>query len=160
MAQMENSDAGNSKRKIRPGILIDMTPMVDLAFLLITFFIFTTSMTEKRAMRLIMPVDTTDSASAPQSKVLTVLLDSKNKVFAYEGMFEEAINNNQLISTTYSQSDGIGKLIRDKQKRLEKTDRKEGKDALIFLIKPTKQASYKNIIDALDETTINNVKNS
>lgn len=52
----------------------------------------------------------------------------------------------------------MGKLIRNKQKQLERAHKKEGREALVFLIKATSGASYKNVIDALDETTINNVK--
>ena len=53
---------------------IDMTPMVDLAFLLITFFIFTTAMSEKKAMKLFMPTEKGRPTSLGESKVLTVLL--------------------------------------------------------------------------------------
>lgn len=134
-----------------------MTPMVDLGFLLITFFIFTTTMSAKNAMKLYMPTDKGQPSPIPQSKVLTVLLDEYNKVFAYEGRFEDAVRENRILRTNYNESDGIGKLIRAKQEQLAQSA-KAGKDELIFLIRPTARASYKNVIDALDETAINNVK--
>lgn len=160
MAQMELqfSESKNTRRKLHPSLRIDMTPMVDLGFLLITFFIFTTTISENRVMKLFMPTDKGESTELGKSKVLTVLLGQNNKVYAYEGKFEDAVKENKVIPTTYNESDGIGSLIREKQKQLQKTNKKEGKDALVFLIKPTAQSSYKNVIDALDETMINGVK--
>jgi biopolymer transport protein ExbD len=159
MAQMELqlAESKKTRRKLHPSLRIDMTPMVDLGFLLITFFIFTTTLSEKKAMKLYMPTDK-GTSSAPESKVLTVLLSSNNKVFFYEGKFEDALKENRILTTTYDVSDGIGKLIRERQKRLQATDKKEGRNGLIFLIKPTKQSTYRNVVDALDEATINDVK--
>ena len=134
-----------------------MTPMVDLGFLLITFFIFTTTMSESKAMKLFMPTDKGKSELG-ESKALTVLLAQNNKVYAYPGKFEDAVKQNKIILTNYDESFGIGNLIRLKQEQLQQTDKKEGRDGLVFLIKPTAQSSYKNVVDALDETIINGVK--
>jgi biopolymer transport protein ExbD len=131
--------------------------MVDLGFLLITFFIFTSTMAEKKAMKLYMPSDK-GTSSAPESKVVTVLLASNNKVYTYEGKFEDALKENKVIPTTYNLSSGIGQVIRNKQKRLQAFNKNEGRNDLIYLIKPTKQSTYSNIVDALDEATINDVK--
>ena len=109
-------------------------------------------------MKLFMPADKGDPSPYGESKVLTVLLGQNNKVYAYEGKFEDAVKGNRIISITYNESNGVGNLIRQKQKQLQQTDKKEGRNGLLFLIKPTKQSSYKNVIDALDETMINNVK--
>ena len=134
-----------------------MTPMVDLGFLLITFFIFTTTMFESKAMKLFMPTDKGKSELG-ESKALTVMLAQNNKVYAYPGKFEDAVKQNKIILTNYDESFGIGNLIRLKQEQLQQTDKKEGRDGLVFLIKPTAQSSYKNVVDALDETIINGVK--
>jgi biopolymer transport protein ExbD len=157
MAQLEFQfeETRKTKRKPHPSLRMDMTPMVDLGFLLITFFIFTTTMSEKNLMKLIMPTEKGDSSPVPASKVLTVLLGDHNKVFAYEGRFEDAVRENRIIPTTYDETDGIGELIREKQKQLKQAKKK---NELIFLIKPTSHCTYKNIIDALDEITINEVK--
>lgn len=159
MAQMEMQPANNKKTKRRPhaNIRIDMTPMVDLGFLLITFFIFTTTMSENKAMKLFMPTDR-GTSDLGASKALTVLLAQNNKVYAYPGKFEDAVKQNRIILTNYDESFGVGNLIRLKQKQLQQTDAKEGRDGLVFLIKPTDQSSYKNVVDALDETIINGVK--
>jgi biopolymer transport protein ExbD len=160
MAQMELQlfESKKIRRKFHPSLRIDMTPMVDLGFLLITFFIFTATMSERKAMRLYMPADGGIPPAIPESRVLTVLLSSDNKVYAYEGKFEDAIKRNKIVSTTYDMGDGIGQLLRDKPKRLKTSDKKEGRNGLIFLVKPTKQSTYKNVVEALDEASINDVK--
>lgn len=146
-----------NRRKMHASLRVDMTPMVDLGFLLITFFILTATMSEKTAVRLIMPTDG-NSSVVGRGKVLSVLLGQHNNVYAYEGSFEEALSGNRIIPTNYSESNGIGNLIRQKQKQLQQLDKEGGKNALVFLIKPTSGCSYKNVIDALDETAINDVK--
>jgi biopolymer transport protein ExbD len=156
--ELQFAESKKTKRKLHPSLRMDMTPMVDLGFLLITFFIFTTTMSENRVMKLFMPTNKGDSTELGKSKVLTVLLGQNNKAYVYEGKFEDAVKENKVNPTTYNESDGIGDLIRRKQKQLQETNKEEGKDALVFLIKPTAQSSYKNVIDALDETMINGVK--
>jgi biopolymer transport protein ExbD len=151
------TDTRKTKRKLH-SLRIDMTPMVDLGFLLITFFIFTTTLSEKKAMRLIMPPEKGGPSTVSDKKVLTVLLAQDNKLYAYEGRFEDAVRKNEVISTNYNEGDGLGDFIRKKQKQLEQTDKAKGKDELVFLIKPAAGCRYKNIVDALDETTINAVK--
>lgn len=158
MEQMEPQllQSKKNRRKIHATLRIDMTPMVDLGFLLITFFILTTAMSEKKAMRLIMP-DDKDSSVLGESNVLSVLLGPYNQVYAYEGRFEEALSIGKIISTNYAEGDGIGKLIRQKQKQMQQSPKQNGKNALVFLIKPSVSCTYKNVIDALDETAINDV---
>jgi biopolymer transport protein ExbD len=102
MAQIElqSTDPKTTKRKVHHFLRIDMTPMVDLGFLLITFFIFTTTMSDKKAMRLIMPVGEGEPMPVKESEVLTILLGQKNNVYAYEGKFADALHNNKIIATT------------------------------------------------------------
>lgn len=153
--ELQAAECRGSKRRIHSSLRIDMTPMVDLGFLLITFFVFTTTLSDKSTMKLYMPHDG-DPTPTGESRVLTVLLGDKNKVYAYEGGFDKAVKDNKVITTNYNEAGGIGQLIREKQKQLVNT--KDGKEALLFLIKPLKQSTYKNVVDALDETTINGVK--
>jgi biopolymer transport protein ExbD len=159
MAQLElqPASAGHTRRRLPASLRIDMTPMVDLGFLLITFFIFTATMSEPRTMNLAMPKEAGDSLRVKESRSLTIILGSNNKVFAYEGMWDDAQKNHRIIETGYDVNGGIGKLIREKQQKLQASD-KEGRDALTLMIKPASQASYENLIDALDETLINDVK--
>src|SRR5207244_3106144 len=95
----------------------DMTPMVDLGFLLITFFILTTTLTEKNTMSLIVPKEG-KITEVPASKSLTFLLGANNKVYAYEGLWDEAYRSKKIATVDYSSKEGIRNLIIEKQKRL------------------------------------------
>ena len=164
MAQNENtanvrkgiSFSPNKKQIIR----IDMTPMVDLGFLLITFFVFTTTMSIPKATDLFMPKDDlTHPQPLPNSLALSLLLSDNNKVYYYNGDFNEAANANKIFETNYSTYEGIGKIIRQKQKDIDASGKfADGRKGLMLLIKPTSGSVYKNVIDALDEAVINDVR--
>lgn len=126
--------------------------MVDLAFLLITFFIYTTAMAEPVATKLNMPMDGPPILSAG-NKTLTILLSGNNQAFAYEGLFEDALKSNSVKKTNYHPQYGIGNIIREKQNTLRKN-----KDLLMVIIKAGNESSYKNFVDAIDEMKINDVK--
>lgn len=152
MAEIDSSGNGQQKK---PGVKkgkklstrVDLTPMVDLGFLLITFFIFTTTMSQATAMKLIMPKDSTDSSRVANSSALTFLLAKDNQVYYYHGMLAEDASN--LRATSIS---GIRNIIIEQKKHLF-----HPKD-LMVIIKPEKQSVYRNTVDALDEMTINDVK--
>lgn len=127
-----------------------MTPMVDLGFLLITFFIFTATLSQPSVTKLIMPKEGEESP-VKESEAMTLLLD-KEKAFAYEGRWDDAFAKGKIVETTYDLRSGIGKSLREKQARLTK------KDDLVVVIKPLSTSSYQNVIAALDEMQINNVK--
>lgn len=164
MAQIENtatmrkgrSFSHNKKHMLR----IDMTPMVDLGFLLITFFVFTTTMSTPKATDLFMPKDDINHPQPlPNSLALSLLLDDNNKVFYYSGDFKEAVSENKIGETNYSAYEGIGKIIRQKQKDLDDSGKfTDGRKGLMLLIKPTSKSVYDNVIDALDEAVINDVR--
>src|ERR1700744_2434790 len=93
MAELDVSAGGHKKgRGVRKGkklsTRVDLTPMVDLGFLLITFFIFTTTMTRPTALHLNLPKDVPekDRLPAKESQVITLLLGKNDKLFYYEGM--------------------------------------------------------------------------
>lgn len=160
MAQIDDSVQGRKgktfSRNKKELLRIDMTPMVDLGFLLITFFVFTTTVSEPRATDLLMPKDdTTKPQTIPKSLVLTVLLDDNDRVYYYHGDFNEALKANEIFETNYSTYDGIGKVIRQKQKDIDASKKfPEGRKGMMLLIKPTSNSTYKNVVDALDEATI------
>lgn len=164
MAQIENSALerkGKSFSRNKKHILkIDMTPMVDLGFLLITFFVFTTTMSTQKATDLFMPKESiNDPMPLPKSLALTILLDDNNKIYYYHGDFNEALKANEIFETNYSTYNGIGKVIRQKQKEIDAGGKfAEGRKGLMLLIKPTSSSNYKNVIDALDEAVINDVR--
>lgn len=152
MAEMDTSGGGHKKG---PGVKkskklstrVDLTPMVDLGFLLITFFIFTTTMSQATAMKLILPKDADkpeDQNKAKQSGVITILLGKDNNVFYYEG--ELTNNASNFLSSNFHDIRDV--LIK------KKNSVKELKDFVVIL-KPSDECTYRNVVDILDEMTIN-----
>jgi biopolymer transport protein ExbD len=128
---------------------VDMTPMVDLGFLLITFFIFTATMNDPAAMQLYMPKDTDKQEElnkAKESGALTILLGKNNQVYYYEGQL--AADGSNFMSTNFK---GIRDVIINKRRTTPPDD-------LVIVIKPNEEATYKNTVDILDEMTINDIK--
>jgi biopolymer transport protein ExbD len=110
-----NEQPASGARSQRTSAKVDFTAMVDLAFLLITFFMLTTSLAKPNVMPLIMPEDqgVVDPPEKAGSKVLTLLLAGNDKIYYYEG-----VNNARLDSTDYS-SAGIRKVILDKKHKVD-----------------------------------------
>ncbi len=152
MAEMDTSSGGGHKKG--PGVKkskklstrVDLTPMVDLGFLLITFFIFTTTMSQPTAMKLNLPKDVEkpeDQNKLKESAAFTVMPSKANMVYYYEGL-----DPSKLQQTTFK---GVRDIILDKKRRTDPKD-------FMVIIKPTKDATYKNTVDILDEMTIDAVK--
>jgi biopolymer transport protein ExbD len=120
---------------------VDMTPMVDLGFLLITFFMLTTTMVKPQTMEVNMPDKTKDNKEQKikESKALTLILGEKDKIYYYQGL-----ENPEVKTTNYSPT-GVRKLLLDKTREI---------DGLIVLIKPMERSRYKNMVDILDEMAI------
>ncbi len=159
MASLDTGGDGGGHKK-GPGVKkakkqstrVDMTPMVDLGFLLITFFIFTTTMSTPSAMQLFMPKDTDkpeEQNKAKESGALTVMLGKGNQVYYYEGQLLPDGSN--FKSTSFDPETGIRKVLIDKKRRTPEDD-------LVVVIKPNEEATYKNTVDILDEMTINGIK--
>jgi biopolymer transport protein ExbD len=128
---------------------VDMTPMVDLGFLLITFFIFTTTMAQPTAMNLFMPKDVDkpeDQNKVKESGAFTILLGKQDIVYFYEGL-DPATEGNFRTATF--------KTIRDEIIRKKQSTKV---DDLVITIKPSEDATYKNTVDILDEMTISEIK--
>jgi len=126
--------AGVRKTK-KANLRLDLTPMVDLGFLLISFFLFTTTLAKPMAMHLAIPDDNNkDSSVVPVNKTLNLLLGANNKVFYYEG---DSLNQ---IKNIGSQATGLRNVIINKKIKLRNYF---GSDtSLIVLIKPTKDVTY------------------
>ena len=135
----------------------DMTPMVDLGFLLISFFVMTTELSKPRVASLNMPKEG-PPISLGKSNALTVLLAGDENVYYYHGNWQDAVAANNIVKTSLYSNDGLRKVIMEKKDWLEKHDSKEGRNGLMMLIKSTKETSYKNLVDALDEAMINDVR--
>jgi biopolymer transport protein ExbD len=183
MASIEEGGGGDHKKG--PGVKkakklstrVDMTPMVDLGFLLITFFIFTATLSSPATMDLNMPKDTKkeDETKIKQSGALTIMLGKSDEVFYYEG--ELLPDGSNFKSSNFKdirdiiikkRLDVIKSYTADpkdeelKQKAKERGDPNWEKAALdkdfVVVIKPDAEATYKNTVDILDEMTINAVK--
>ena len=147
------------RRMAKHSLKVDMTPMVDLGFLLITFFVITTELSKPNMMNLYMPTDGPPTELA-ESNALSFLLGKNNAVYYYNGNWDDAEKKGEIFKTTYSGGDGLRKVINEKQHRLDVSIKKnkEGRDGLMLLIKPGNEASYENVVDLLDEATINVIK--
>jgi biopolymer transport protein ExbD len=152
MTSLHTVAKSGTRRPLNKHLFIDMTPMVDLGFLLITFFIFTTTMGENKTTSLYMP---SDGPPTPlkESTAFTLLLTKNNSVYYYSGNWANAFETNLIGKTSFDVQHGIGKFIREKQKTLG-ADRNE----LMLLIKASDEATYNDIVNALDEVMINEVK--
>lgn len=146
------------RRMVKHNLKTDMTPMVDLGFLLITFFVITTELSKPTVMDLYMPKDGKPT-DLGKSNALTVLLGKSNTAYYYHGGWNDAIKTGQIFETNFSYSQGLGKVIREKQHWLDiNKANKEGRNGLMLLIKAGNEASYENLVKALDEATNNDVK--
>lgn len=162
MAELNTAEGGSKKKhggKVRSKKMstkVDLTPMVDLAFLLITFFMLTTTLNKPNAMELNMPKKPEipeDRVPINEELLLNIILDKDNTVWWYEGM-----TANDLKKTVFANEKGIRDIIYWKQKKLQNSPVYHSKDTMICLIKTTDEANYKNMVDALDEMDITGVK--
>jgi biopolymer transport protein ExbD len=158
--QKGDSGKGGKKRAKKMSTKIDMTPMVDLAFLLLTFFMLTTTFAKPNVMQLTMPVKEKNPNPEEQTKIkasqaMTVILAPDNKVFYYFGLNEpndKTVPVPEIKVTDFS-ANGIRQVLLARQKQQPEP---------IILIEPyakdDKQAKYKNMVDILDEMNITNQK--
>jgi biopolymer transport protein ExbD len=140
-AQSSGSRSTGKIRSRKASTRIDMTPMVDLAFLLLTFFMLATTFNKSLVMELVMPekVDSTQTPPLIQPEdVLNLVLGGNNQVFWYQG---EDASQGQL--TSYSTS-GIRQVL---------LDNREKKKLWVF-IKPSDASNYQNVVNVLDEMSI------
>lgn len=131
--------------------------MVDLGFLLISFFVITTELSKPTTLDLNMPTDG-PPMDLGESDALTVLLGKDNTAYYYHGSWDEAVRANNVIQTNLSGNNGLRKVIVEKQHQLDVSNLKEGRKGLMLLIKPGKDASYGQVVDMLDEALISDVK--
>ena len=150
---------GGGPRSKKMSTRVDLTPMVDLAFLLISFFMLTTTMNKPKAMELNMPKKTEiedDKMDVAECQVLHVLLDTLDQVWYYEGLKVAGLQK-----TTFAGDGGIRKVIMKKLKSVPGAcpPMRSGKPReAIVLIKLLEGARYKNMVDILDEMDITGCK--
>ncbi len=149
MAEITPSDS----RKKRKGfsinsrghklIRVDLTPMVDLGFLLITFFVFTTTMAESKAMEIL---ETHDGPPKPvkNSTTMTIILAKNHEIYYYNGELGENNSGKQVQKASFKT---IRSIIVDKKRRTDS-------NFLMYLIKADKESTFGDNIDLLDEMAI------
>jgi biopolymer transport protein ExbD len=136
----------------KASLRVDLTPMVDLGFLLISFFVLTTTIAKPTSMKLAVPDDNKKlpPSEAAESKTLNILLGADNNTFVYGG---SALNN---IKNTGSSASALRIAIIQKKKSIR--DQCGNDSGMIVLIKPTAAATYANIVNTFDEMLICNIK--
>ena len=159
MAELNTGDGGGGKRgskKVRSKKLnskVDLTAMVDLAFLLITFFMLTTSLSKPQSMDLGLPDKNeekkADDIKVDEKRTMTVLLGDNNQMKYYMG-----IMNTPMVPKDISYGrEGIrAELVKRKKEVLAYTGNPD--KGLIVIIKPSKKSNYRNLVDILDEMAI------
>jgi len=161
MAELNTGGGGGDGKKVRskksnPGV--DLTAMVDLAFLLITFFMLTTTLSKPQSMPLAMPdkekTDTDPDMKVPEDRMMTILIGKDNKILWYMGML--ATPRMEPTEAKFGK-DGIRKDIL-KNTAYAKQHTEKADEGLIVNIKASDAASYKNLVDILDEMAINKVQ--
>ena len=155
MAEVQVQEKGAKGGKVRSkkqSTRVDMTPMVDLGFLLITFFMFTTTFSKPNVMDLGLPAKPKPDAPKPPpteidlSNSISLIIGKDNRVFWHQQ--DQTGLNDQTLGETTMDREGIRKIIEQAKARAKK------QDLFTVIIKPTDDAVYKNFVDILDEMAI------
>ena len=154
MAEVQVKDNGGKGGKVRSKKAVphvDLTPMVDLAFLLITFFMLVTTFNKPNVMDLGLPAKPKKDLPPPDNKIdltnsISLIIGKDNRIF-YHQLDKEGLNDQTLQETTFDR-EGITKVIEQAKSK--------AKDQTKFtvIIKPTDDAVYKNFVDMLDQMAI------
>lgn len=146
MAELGGGGGGKKKggkvRVKKSSTRIDMTPMVDLAFLLLTFFVMTTTLNKPQAMQINMPDKPKEEDKPPEvneKNVLTLIMGDNDKIYWYMGITDPEVKVTDFSAT------GIRKVLMEKKAELPK---------LVVLIKSLDESRYKNMVDIMDEMNI------
>ena len=158
MADLDTGDGGGGKggkvRSKKSNAKVDLTAMVDLAFLLITFFMLTTSLSKPQSMNLGLPDKEEKIDEKPilvdERRTMTIVMGENNAIQWYMGLFDTPIAG--------PKADSYGKngIRKELLKQVIAVPQITGdpKKGLIVIIKPTKKSSYRNLVDILDEMAI------
>jgi biopolymer transport protein ExbD len=187
MAEIIQDEGGKHKGKRRPkkhSTHIDMTPMVDLACLLLTFFMLTTAFSKPKVMEIVLPDNKPNPhpTEVPKDKTINIILDANDKVYWYNGI--AAKPPFPVLTPSDFSKDGIRKMLLDRNRdlfqkienynkealagkvvpprdtilaRIRAIKRADKTGGLMVLIKPADKVKYGNIVDVLDEIAICNI---
>ncbi|MBM3400952.1 MAG: biopolymer transporter ExbD [Bacteroidetes bacterium] len=161
MAELDTSGGGKNKggkiRSKKQSTRVDLTAMVDLAFLLITFFMLTTTLAKPQAMDLAMPdKDKQDQQelTIADNRTMTILLGANNRLEWYMGLVDKPLTPPQIDN--YGRN-GIRKALVENAKKVIAATGDPSK-GLIVLIKPSENSNYRNFVDILDEMKVSNIE--
>ena len=154
MAEVQVKDSGAKGGKVRSKKQVphvDLTPMVDLAFLLITFFMLVTTFNKPNVMDLGLPAKPKDPKQQPDTEIdltnsISLIIGKDNKIFYHQ--LDQAGLNVQTLQETNFDREGIRQVIEQAKARAK------DKTKFTVIIKPTDDAIYKNFVDMLDEMAI------
>ena len=160
MAELDTSGGGKGKggkvRSKKQSTRVDLTAMVDLAFLLITFFMLTTTLAKPQAMDLAMPdkeKQDQQELTIADNRTMTILLGADNRLEWYMGLVDKPLTPPQVDN--YGRN-GIRKAMVENAKKVIAATGDPSK-GLIVLIKPSDQSNYRNFVDILDEMKVSNI---
>lgn len=148
VSQESGGKKGGKPKGKKSSTHIDMTPMVDLAFLLLTFFMLATTFSKPKTMEIIMPDKPKPEDKVPEmneNNVLSLLIGPNDKLYYYIGNFQ----NPDLVQTDFSPN-GVRKVLLQKSKQVG--------EKFMVLIKPAEGASYGNVVNLFDEMNITNMQ--
>ena len=166
MAELNTGDGGGKKgsKKVRSkkqNSKVDLTAMVDLAFLLITFFMLTTTLSKPQSMSLGLPDKDPDKdknidVKVDENRTLTILMGANNQVKIFRGFL--ASPKLAPKSVAYGK-DGLRKDLLEQKKAVLAYSSAKGKpnQGMIVIIKPSKKSNYRNLVDVLDEMAITDI---
>ena len=180
--QVEEKSKGGKKKPKKGEARVDMTPMVDLMSLLITFFMLTAAFSKPKVMEIVLPekIKDTEKVDPPkiaESRTLNIILGPEDKVFWYPGKADPDVT---VLQETNFSDEGIRQILLDRNRALFrkiadfedqvirgeieiKQDslrsaisqlKKDDDTGPIVLIKAYKTARYKNFVDIIDEMSI------
>lgn len=171
MAELDTSSGGGKKKGGTQGkklsTRVDLTPMVDLGFLLITFFMFTTTMAKPKTMEIVMPTDkdtTVEKNKVKDYTAMTILLSKKNRVYYYYGIGDDPMRPPEVKLTYFKTPGGVREAIMNLVKNVADFKQQHAgelgvnvKDEPTILIKPDTTSTYSDMVNALDEMQINGI---
>jgi biopolymer transport protein ExbD len=168
MAELNTGDGGGKKgggkvRSKKQNSKVDLTAMVDLAFLLITFFMLTTTLSKPQSMSLGLPdkdpKDDTPPVKVDENRTMTIILGDNNKIVRYVGLLATPVAGGAPKEFTFGK-EGIRKELLSRKKSVLEYSTALGKpkNGIIVIIKPTKKSNYRNLVDILDEMVIAGVE--
>ena len=132
--QSRGKQKHSKKKKRRIGVRIDMTPMVDIAFLLLTFFMLTTTMNKPQAMEINLPPGEA-KVDVPSSNLLTLRVSENGSIYWNIGTDKpEKVSSIELK-----------KVLKEKNSANPK---------LITLIKVDRKGKYIMMVNIMDELNV------